>query len=310
MDTEADDFPEPAAGVQPAIGVDVGATLAKLALREAGGKLRLSSLPARSLDEVSARVRALGPGPIGLTGCRASGLEPHLDQTPVRLIEFEAWARGSRELLRAQQIDDSIPYLLVSVGTGTSVLRIEGDEVTRLGGTALGGGTVMGLGHALTGSASFAELCSLARQGRRGEVDLLIGDIYEDGVISLPAAATAAAFGNLARRIGSEPGGAAAAADEVSGRQDLAAAVMGLVAENVALISCGLAAGAGVRRIVYGGATLLGNDLLGGLLFGVTAALGCEAILLKHGAHAGAVGALGAVEPPSPGRVDARAGDG
>jgi len=302
MDTEADDLPNPASGVRPAIGVDVGATLAKLALREPDGKLRLSSLPAHSLDEVSVRVKALGPASIGLTGCRATGLESYLDQTPVRLIEFDAWARGSRELLRAQQIDASIPYLLVSVGTGTSVLRIVGDEVTRLGGTALGGGTVMGLGHALTGCASFAELCSLARQGRRGEVDLLIGDIYEEGVISLPAAATAAAFGNLARRVrGDADRGGASPLDDVSGRQDLAAAVMGLVAENVALISCGLAASAGVDRIVYGGATLLGNDLLGGLLFGVTAALGREPILLKQGAHAGAVGALGAVECAAPG---------
>ncbi len=300
MDSEADDFPKPASGVRPAIGVDVGATLAKLAMREADGKLSLVSLPAHALDEVSKHVKALSPGSIGLTGCRATGLEPYLDQTPVRLIEFEAWARGSRELLRAQQIDDTIPYLLVSVGTGTSVLRIDGDEVTRLGGTALGGGTVMGLGHALTGCTSFDELCSLARQGRRGEIDLLIGDIYEDGVIGLPAAATAAAFGNLARRMIGEAGSARSGApDEASQRADLAAAVMGLVAENVALISCGLAATAGVERVVFGGATLPGNDLLRVLLVGVTAALGRQPILLERGAHAGAVGALGAVEQGS-----------
>ena len=82
--------------------------------------------------------------------------------------------------------------------------------------------------------------------------------------------------------------------------RDLAAAVMGLVAENVALISCGLAATAGVSRVVFGGATLPGNDLLRALLAGVTAALGREPILLDKGAHAGAVGALGAVEHPSP----------
>lgn len=306
MDTEADDFPEPASGVlpasgvRPAIGVDVGATLAKLALREPDGRLSLFSMPAHALDDVSVRVNALSPGSIGLTGCRATGLEPQLDQTPVRLIEFEAWARGSRELLRAQQIDDTAPYLLVSVGTGTSVLRIEGDAVTRLGGTALGGGTVMGLGHALTGCASFEELCQLARQGRRGEVDLLIGDIYEDGVIALPAAATAAAFGNLARRMLGEAGSMRAGSRvDPSDRADLAAAVMGLVAENVALISCGLAATAGVSRVVFGGATLPGNDLLRALLVGVTAALGREPILLEQGAHAGAVGALGAVEHSS-----------
>ncbi|MFV1959295.1 MAG: FGGY family carbohydrate kinase, partial [Planctomycetota bacterium] len=49
------------------------------------------------------------------------------------------------------------------VGTGTSILRVEDGQATRLGGTALGGGTVLGLGVALTGCESYEELCALFR---------------------------------------------------------------------------------------------------------------------------------------------------
>jgi type II pantothenate kinase len=271
----------------------VGATLAKLAVREPSGTLRYAFLPAHALDDLSRQLRDLSPRGIGLTGCGASELEPHLDETPHRLVEFEAWARGSRELLRAQQVDDTAPYLLVSLGTGTSVLQIEGEGVTRLGGTALGGGTVLGLGVALTGCTDYAELCTLARSGQRGNVDLLIGDIYEPGEIALPSAATAAAFGNLARRH------SRAARDESRQEtpdarpEDLAAAVMGLVGENVALLTAGLAGGSGVRRVVFGGATLPGNEPLQAVLMGVTAAMGLEPLMLEEAGYAGALGALG-----------------
>ncbi len=278
---------------QPVVGIDVGATLAKLAVREPSGALRYAFVPARALDEVSRRVRELSPRGVGLTGCGANTLEQYLEKTPHRLVEFEAWALGARELLRGLQIDQSAPYLLVSLGTGTSVLRIEGESVTRLGGTALGGGTVLGLGVALAGCASYEELCELARRGQRGNVDLLIGDIYGPGEIALPGDATAAAFGNLARRLTGERLGDDPAAASAAEPADLAAAVMSLVGENVALLVGGLASHAGVRRVVFGGATLPGNETLRAVLTQVSSAIGLEPILLDEGGYAGALGALG-----------------
>lgn len=278
------------------VGVDVGATLAKLAVREPNGRLRYAFVPAHAIDELSRRVRGLAPDGVGLTGCGANALEGHLEVTPHRLVEFEAWARGSRALLRDQHVDDTAPYLLVSVGTGTSVLRIEGESVTRLGGTALGGGTVLGLGVALTGCSSYEELCELAARGRRGNVDLLIRDIYAPGEIALHGEATAAAFGNLARRLaraGSPEAPRESGASHDADAADLAAAVMGLVGENVALLSCGLATAAGVQRVVFGGATLPGNAPLRAVLMGVAAAMGLEPLMLDEAGYAGALGALG-----------------
>ena len=283
------------------VGVDAGATLTKLAVREAGGGLAFGFLPAGAAEAVARRIRALAPTSLGLTGCGAAELAPRLAGSPRRFVEFAAWGTGASHLLaKSGEHRDGEPYLLVSVGTGTSVLRVEAGQAQRLGGTALGGGTLLGLGVALTGCASFRELCELAARGRRGNIDLLVSDIYPPGEIALPGETTAACFGNLARWLApqSREEGPRDRA-EPSRREDLAAAVVGLVGENVALICSGLAASSGVSHVVYGGATLSDNPSLVAILLGVTAALGHRPTLLRDGGHAGALGALLLAEPSS-----------
>ena len=56
--------------------------------------------------------------------------------------EFEAWGEGERVLLARADFVPTTPHLLVSLGTGTSILRVGQDgRVARAGGTGLGGGT-------------------------------------------------------------------------------------------------------------------------------------------------------------------------
>ena len=77
-------------------------------------------------------------------------------------------------------------------------MLIRGDEVFRIGGTALGGGTLFGLGAALTGSTSFDQVIELASGGDRRNVDLLVSDIYPSGELPLPGDLNAASFAKLA----------------------------------------------------------------------------------------------------------------
>jgi type II pantothenate kinase len=149
-----------------------------------------------------------------------------------------------------------------------------------LGGTALGGGTLMGLGGLLLGGASFEEIIALAARGDRRRVDLLVSDIYRPGEIALAGDATAANFGKPAVHRGPPA------------PEDLANAIMGMLGENVALICTGLAAAHGVRRIVYGGSTLRGNRPLRDVLTLITTAFGREPLFLDAGEYAGAIGAL------------------
>lgn len=267
-----------------ALGVDWGATLAKLALRHPDGRLEFQLLPT---DDPGSGLRRLaaaaGAARIGLTGGGAAGLAGELPAESVPVNEFAAWGAGAAAMLAELALAPAPRHLLVSLGTGTSVLLVDGLSVTRVGGTALGGGTLVGLAAGLIGSGDFERLARLAVQGSRREVDLLVSDIYRAGGIALPGDLTAANFGKLARRLD---------AGETVAPEHLANALMGLLGENVALVCAGLAAAAQVTRIVFGGATLRDNPALAEILGAITRALGREPVFLPRGEFAGALGAL------------------
>jgi type II pantothenate kinase len=266
-----------------AVGVDVGATLAKIAVRDAGGEIGFRIEAADALDAVARFVEASRPRRVGLTGGGAAALAARLPLEAVRVNEFAAWGSGAAQLLARQGASAGDRFLLVSLGTGTSIMLADGLSVNRIGGTALGGGTLLGLAAALLGPRSFAELTELARRGSRARVDLLVSDIYRSGEIPLAGDLTAANFGKLAARVAEGSGPAP---------EDVAHALMGLVGENVALICAGLGAAHRVQRVVFGGSTLRGNPALAEILERIVRALGCSVTFLSEGEFAGALGAL------------------
>jgi type II pantothenate kinase len=267
------------------MGVDVGATLAKIATRQGDAPPRFDLAPAGDLARVAGLVAAHAPSCLGLTGGGAAALARLLEKDTVRVNEFAAWGCGASSLLRANGHPTGDRHLIVSLGTGTSVMLVDGLAVTRVGGTALGGGTLVGLGGLLLGEPRFEPLIALAAKGDRRRVDLLVSDIYRGGELGLGEDLTASNFGKLGRAGETSSGPRVDAAD-------LAHALVGLVGENVALVCGGLAAALGVRRIVYAGSTLRGNLALTGVLRDITAALGHEPLVLADGEFAGALGAL------------------
>lgn len=69
-------------------------------------------------------------------------------------------------------------FLLVQIGSGTSIVEVTGNKATRIDGSALGGATFMGLGASISETAqSFNELITSVRKGNANSVDLLVGDI-------------------------------------------------------------------------------------------------------------------------------------
>jgi len=268
-----------------AVGIDVGATLAKIAIRTPAQAPEFLLVPAAAHGDVAEMVERAKPTCIGVTGGGSGEIGRLLSHEVFPVNEFAAWGAGSTALLREQLGQDLTAerHLVVSVGTGTSVMLVDGLSVTRVGGTALGGGTVVGLGSLLTSLPSFSRIAELASRGQRRNVDLLVSDIYRAGEIALAGDLTAANFGKVL--LSGAPG---AAPDP----EDLAHALMGLVGENIALICGGLAAATQVRRIVFGGSTLRANPTLAEILRDITRAIGREPVFLTHGEHAGALGAL------------------
>jgi type II pantothenate kinase len=295
----------------PELGLDIGATLAKIARRSragsdtatntAGPTTELEFLPSSDLGAVADHVTKLRPSRVGITGAGATPLSKLLSCHPQRVDEFEAWGAGAARLLSRIGSDELAPaagerFLLVSLGTGTSVLLIEANRARRVGGTALGGGTLIGLGAALTG-ASFEELCEMARAGSAAAVDLRIADIYEPHEIPLAGHFTAANFVKLGRELTSARGKPAPASAER--RADLAAGVMGLIGENIALICAGLAAATEATGVVYAGFTVRDNPRLIEILGEVTTLCGHRAYFLPDGEFAGALGALELAHAPA-----------
>ncbi len=270
-------------GKETTVGVDAGATLAKLACQPERGQPAFELVPADDLPRVATRVHAARPRRVGITGGGAAELARLLRVDCAHVNEFAAWGSGAAALLARHGQPAGGRYLLVSLGTGTSVLLVDELAVVRVGGTALGGGTLLGLGAGLIGVGGFEELTALADQGRREEVDLRVSDIYRAGEIPLAGDLTASNFGKLSRRL---------EAGEQVEPAHLAHALMGLVAENVALVCGGLAATHQVQRIVFAGSTLRRNPTLVRILDTITRALGRTPHFLRDGEFAGSLGAL------------------
>ena len=275
----------------------MGATLAKVARAPIGAPDATSFdlLLSSDLDLIAQHVTSLSPARLGLTGGGATGLAALLGREARHVSEFDAWATGARHLLANGDGGPVAPdegFLVVSLGTGTSVVHVSGSGAVRVGGTALGGGTIVGLGAALTG-AGFPDLCRMADVGSAGGVDLRVSDIYGRGEIPLAGDLTAANFGKFARHVSAPDGRASAHAPDPATRlEDLAAGVMQLVGENVALICAGLANATRSRKVAYGGASVRDNPRLVDVLRDVTAMCGLAPLFPAHGEFAGAVGAL------------------
>ncbi len=81
------------------------------------------------------------------------------------------WSRKVKRDFVAKS--DSYPYLLVMIGTGVSVLRVDGPRKhERISGSTIGGGTYWGLCRLLTDVEDFESVLSLAERGDPSKVDM------------------------------------------------------------------------------------------------------------------------------------------
>lgn len=256
------------------LGIDAGTTLWKLALLEGG--LKTEIIQAGAVEVVKQRVSDWSPRKVGLTGGGATKIAAAMPEVPIRHVpEFNAWGSGAQLLAKRTGHDLPEHHLLVSLGTGTLILEVMGEEARRVSGSTLGGGTLLGLSELLGCSGSFQKVAALALQGDRKKVDLLVRDIYTDGGIALNPDVTASSFGKLGSR----------------SPADLAGALMGLIGENVGMICAEVARGLAIDVIVFGGGTLIDNSTLREILRLTTISRGKQSFFLPRGIFCGAVGA-------------------
>ena len=260
------------------IGIDVGATLCKIAVPSQSE--RFVSLRSSDVGAILARVRASGATHVVVTGGGAQSLGNTIEGVEVETIsEFDALASGVRQLATEAGFRLPTRVLAVSVGTGTSIVRVDDGPAVRVGGTAVGGGTMLGLARLLLGTDTFADVVALAAEGDRRRVDLLVGEVYGAG--AAPAMIHDLTASNFAKLDSTAPA-------------DVAHAIVGMVGETVALVAGALARAEGADAVVYCGTTLAGNEPLAEIVRAITGHFGHESRVLPNGAFCGALGCVAA----------------
>lgn len=130
--------------------------------------------------------------------------------------------------------------VVVSMGTGTAIVHARlGGEMRYLGGTGVGGGSLIGLSKLLVQAETVEHISELASEGDLGNVDLRIKDMTASNALSaLSRDLTASNFGNVS---------------DLATRSDLALGVLNLVFETVGMVSIFAARSVGVTDIVLTG---------------------------------------------------------
>lgn len=191
------------------VGIDIGGTTTKIVGLDENKKKIYTTVKAS--DPMASAAGAIGKflqvagirmgdiERIAVTGVGSTSIGEEVLGIPVTHVEeFQAIGRGGLDLSGAERA------LVVSVGTGTAIVQAEGTQARHLGGSGVGGGTILGLGKALAGITDFDTLASTASRGDVTAVDLTIGDISAKAVGSLPREATASNFGKMADRPSAE----------------------------------------------------------------------------------------------------------
>jgi type II pantothenate kinase len=256
-----------------AAGIDLGGSLTKIAH---GEPLEFALFPSADIAGIVSYLHDHSLTHLVLTGGgsvtqRTAFADFHVETAD----EFESSIRGTTFLLE-QQGGAVFPYAVVSIGTGTSVSIVDRTGGKRVTGTAVGGGTIVGLGALLTGKTNYAEIIEKATQGDRSGVDVLVRDIYGGDLPGLSGDVTASNFGKAVSR---QP-------------EDLARALLQMVGEVLAVIASLAASNIGAREIVYIGSSLRNNPTLVEVLESVTKFMGQRPRFVRNSEYAGAVGAL------------------
>ncbi len=176
---------------------------------------------------------------LAVTGGRHRLLPTKIGQCNIVGVgELTAIGRGGQQAIGLQGQANEAPILVVSAGSGTAIVAARGPNYTHVSGTAVGGGTMLGLGRLLLGTVDPVIIDTLAQQGNANGADLSLADVVTGPIGSLPADATAVNFGRLAR-----------STTPVS-QPDLAAALVTMVGQVIGLLAIQAAHAQQIERIV------------------------------------------------------------
>ncbi|MCD6466031.1 hypothetical protein J7L27_06680, partial [Candidatus Bathyarchaeota archaeon] len=169
--------------------------------------------------------------------------------------------------------------LVVSAGTGTALVAAyeEGKIVRHVGGTGVGGGTILGLSRRILGIAEFEVLERMALRGDAKRVDLSVGDIIGGPIGMVPAEATASNFGKLTRK---------------SDDADIAAGIFNMVSQTIGVIAAMAAKAYNLEDSVIIVGMLAKSRIFSKIIRETAKLFGVKALIPENCEFSGAIGAV------------------
>ena len=234
------------------IGIDVGGSTTKIVgfRHTSMGEELIAPLFVQATDPITSIYGAFGRftmenglaltdiDKVMMTGGGSSFRSQPIYTLPCNNVsEFECIGLGG---LYLSGLDEAI---VVSMGPGTALIHSKkvGDatEIKYLGGTGVGGGTLLGLTQKLTGVGTVEHIEELCAEGDIAKIDLRISDISKNRTYeNMKDNLTVSNFGKVS---------------DIATPEDLALGVANMVAETIAMVAVFAARGCGVKDVVLTG---------------------------------------------------------
>ncbi len=233
------------------IGIDIGGSTTKIVgfKTDENGSVLIEPLFVRATDAITSVYGAFGKftlenklalGDIDrvlMTGAGASFIDkPIYSLECSKVSEFKCVGLGG---LYLSGLDEAV---VVSMGTGTALVHAKKNggstETAYLGGTGVGGGTLLGLSRKMIGVDTVEHLEALCAEGNLDNINLRIKDISKDPAFQIGGDITASNFGKLS---------------DMASKNDIALGIANMVAEIIAMLAVFAARNFKVKTVVLTG---------------------------------------------------------
>ena len=232
------------------IGIDVGGSTTKIVGFKQTRNNIIAPMSVRANDPVASVYGAFGKftdlneigiadiSEVMITGVGSSFMSDQLYGIPTEHVtEFRCIGLGGLYLSHLNKA------VIVSMGTGTAIVCAEKthgrEAVGYMGGTGVGGGTLIGLSKKILGISDVSHIVKIAESGDISKIDLRVSDITKKDILpGLPSKTTASNFGKLS---------------DIASTGDLALGIINLVFETVGMMSIFAARNSDTKDIVLTG---------------------------------------------------------
>ena len=231
------------------IGIDIGGSTTKIVGFDTSSaeKTLIRPILVRATDPITSIYGAFGKfldqngltlgdvKKVMVTGAGSSYMSKPIYGLPSeKIAEFKSIGLGG---LYLSGLDRAI---IASCGTGTALVYAEeGMEPDYLGGTGVGGGTLVGLSKKMLNMDNVDHIAELAKSGSLDRVDLKIKDITKSDIVpGFSDIMTASNFGQVS---------------DLATRADIACGIINMVFETIGMISIFAARNYKIRDVVLTG---------------------------------------------------------